>query len=228
MSAISLNNALVKSDELEAEYLNTIKRYNKTEMQLFPELLGQTIEMLEPEPRDVLGPLYMELELGNAKTGQFFTPPEICDLMASLVHGDKLKDNDQPYVKLCEPTVGSGGMVLAFVKQMLIQGLDPANNLWVQCIDIDRTVALMCYIQLTLWNVPAQVIVGNSLSLEYHEQFFTMAHHVYGWATRLHLEEVSSLITTSFEADSKTPSQAPVHTENKRIEVGKFEQIDLF
>ena len=70
-------------------------------------------------------------------------------------------------------------MVLSFVKEMISQKLNPANHLWVQCIDIDRTVALMCYVQLSLWNVPAQIIVGNTLSMELREQFFTLAHYLW-------------------------------------------------
>ena len=49
--------------------MRIIKRYDKGEMMHFPELLRLTIEMLEPEPRDVLCPLYMALELGNARSG---------------------------------------------------------------------------------------------------------------------------------------------------------------
>lgn len=41
--------------------------------------------VLDPEPRDVLGGLYMELELGNKNAGQFFTPPYISEFMAELI-----------------------------------------------------------------------------------------------------------------------------------------------
>ncbi len=35
--------------------------------------------------------------------------------------------------------------------------------------DIDRLTALMAYVQLSLWNVPAEIVVGNTLSLEVRE-----------------------------------------------------------
>ena len=75
--------------------------------------------------------------------------------------------------------------MLAFVKVMLSHGHDPAKRLWVQCQDVDRTAALMCYLQLSLWNVPAVVIVGNTLAMEVREAFYTPAHYLGFWGARL-------------------------------------------
>ena len=48
----------------------------------FGRLLGILVALLGAEPKDILGQLYMSLELGNTNTGQFFTPPEVSELMA--------------------------------------------------------------------------------------------------------------------------------------------------
>jgi len=53
--------------------------------------------------------------------------------------------------------------------------------MWVQAWDIDRTAALMCYLQLSLWHIPAEIIVGNTLSLEVREVFYTPAHYMGNW-----------------------------------------------
>ncbi|MFB1024993.1 MAG: N-6 DNA methylase, partial [Octadecabacter sp.] len=83
----------------------------------FPKLLGLLIEALDSEPRDILGPLYMELEIANKDAGQFFTPPELSDLMANLTFGDELnKLEHQPFITAGEPACGAGGMILALVK----------------------------------------------------------------------------------------------------------------
>ncbi|MCX7258096.1 MAG: N-6 DNA methylase, partial [Polaromonas sp.] len=71
---------------------------------------------------DVLGPLYMMLELENSNAGQFFTPPDIAELMARLTCNDELKALSEPFVTVSEPACGAGGMVLAFVKVMLSYG----------------------------------------------------------------------------------------------------------
>ena len=76
-------------------------------------------------------------------------------------------------------------MILALVKVMTKAGYDPARKLWVQAIDVERMAALMCYIQLSLWNVPAEVIVGNTLSWEIREVWYTPAHHLHLWKYRL-------------------------------------------
>ena len=71
LSSISIHNAVSKDEALEEEYLQIIKQYKKEEQSAFCELLAVLVELLEPEPLDILGPLYMELELGNNNNGQF-------------------------------------------------------------------------------------------------------------------------------------------------------------
>ena len=91
----------------------------------------------------------------------------------------------QPFITMQEPACGAGGMVLALVKTLIDAGHNPADALWVQCIDIDRTAALMCFVQLTLWHVPAEVVVGNTLTLEMREVWHTPAHHLGFWTNKL-------------------------------------------
>lgn len=189
MSAISLHNAINKLETLENEYLQIVSKYKKDEVDLFCELLANFVQLLDVEPRDVLGSLYMELELGNTNNGQFFTPHELSLLLAKLSYGDMLENFTKPFVTLSEPACGAGGMVLAFANEMLKKGHNPAEKLWVQAIDIDRVAAWMCYLQLSLWNIPAQVIVGNTLSMKFREIYYTPAHYLYGWEGRLQLRE---------------------------------------
>lgn len=185
MTAISLRNAIHKDEEREAEYMKLIASYEKKDQESFPKLLAFLIEALEFGPRDVLGTTFMDLELGSRDKGQFFTPFTVSEMMAEILHGQELSSIDKPYITLSEPACGAGGMVLAFVKVMLKQGHDPASRLWVQCVDVDRLAALMCYVQLSLWNVPAEVVVGNSLSLEVREIWHTPQHFLGFWTARL-------------------------------------------
>lgn len=185
MAAISLHNGIVRDPVLEEEYLGIIGRYSKEDARRFPELLGELVMMLEVEPADVLGAVYLELGLGNDNAGQFFTPPAVSKLMAQVTHGETLKDLKAPFITLSEPACGAGGMVLAFVNVMISEGMNPAERLWVQCIDVDRLAALMCFVQLSLWNVPAEVLVGNTLSMEMRERFCTPAHYLGNWESKL-------------------------------------------
>lgn len=214
MAAIAVHNGIVRDEKLEAEYLQIVGRYSKEEATAFARLLGELVILLDPEPYDVLGRLYMELELGSTHTGQFFTPPELSELMARLSYGDALATLDKPFVTLQEPACGAGGMVLAFVKVMLSHGHNPAERVWAHCQDVDRLAALMCYLQLALWHVPAVVVVGNTLALEAREVFYTPAHYLGFWDAKLRRREEDEDRPEARQASSSAGSEAasPVPT----------------
>lgn len=240
VSAISLHNATNKYQSLEQEYLTIINGYSKKERIAISKLFAMLVNLLNPEPIDILGQLYMELEISSKGNGQFFTPDPISQLMGKMAYGNKIELPECGFITMSEPACGAGGMVLAFVKEMLNQKLNPANHLWVQCVDIDRMVALMCYIQLSLWGVPAQIIVGNTLTLEYREQFFTPVHYLHYWDYKIRMQrkklaeekEIIALETTKTKTKTKIetekfkpPSSEPM---TKIVEVDEIVQLDLF
>jgi type I restriction-modification system DNA methylase subunit len=208
MAAISIRNAIRKDEEHEAEYMRLIGSYEKKDQQAFPKLLALLVEALEFGPRDVLGTAFMDLELGSRDKGQFFTPFTVSEMMAEILHGDELSSIEKPFITLSEPACGAGGMVLAFVKVMLRQGHDPASRLWVQCVDVDRLAALMCYVQLSLWNVPAEVIVGNSLSLEVREIWHTPQHFLGFWTACLRARDTEKPVERVSGMEGATASPA--------------------
>lgn len=210
MAACSLHNSVWKEPTREEEYLRIIGGYKKPDQEAFPKLLAQLIAALDSEPRDVLGPLYMELEIANKDAGQFFTPPELSELMANLTFaGELTKLEDQPFITVGEPACGAGGMVLSLLKVMIAQGYNQSQHLWAQCIDVDRMAALMCYIQLSLWNVPAEIIVGNTLSWEIREVWYTPAHHLGFWKYRLRRRGDSLDVDASPPTPEADPSPEP-------------------
>jgi len=211
LSAIALHNAIRRSERLEAEYLDIVARYEpEIVREQFPKLLGELVELLEPEPADILGQLYMQLEISNERTGQFFTPPELSFFMAKLQVGDELNEKiaRQGFVTVSEPACGAGGMVLAFAKSVIEQTHNPAHVMWASCQDIDRTAALMCYIQLALWNIPGEVIVGNTLAGERREVFYTPAHWLGMWNVKLRRRHEAG------EGASSTGEPGPAATAN--------------
>jgi type I restriction-modification system DNA methylase subunit len=227
MSAISLHNATRMDEELEQEYLRIVSQYKKEEVSDFCELLAILVELLEPEPRDVLGGLYMELELGNDNNGQFFTPPEISLMMAQITYGDQLKTIDQPFLTLSEPACGAAGMVLAFAKVMMDHGHNPANKLWVQCVDVDRVAALMAFIQLSLWHIPAEIIIGNSLTLDVRQTLYTPAHYLHGWDMRLHYRQAKELLTQDPTTTPEVDKPESPAEESRTVPTGGNLQFDF-
>ena len=184
-SAAALHNAVAKDERIEEEYLRRMGDYKTEDAQSFAQLLAKLMMSLEARPRDVLGELYMDMGLGNARTGQFYTPESVTRFISEITMGDIDKQFEKRgYITISEPAAGSGGMVLPAVEMLLERGHDPARKMFVQAVDVDRTAALMCYVQLSLWNVPAEVVVGNSLTLEVRERWFTPAYHLFGWDAR--------------------------------------------
>lgn len=172
MYACTLSNPVDKQhyDEREALYLRTIKKYNKQEQPLFSELAAYTVMALEENPeQDFLGSIFMSLNLGNQHNGQFFTPYHVCELMAEVSMQDSvLKIEKEGYITINDPCCGAGATLIAGVhaakKRLEKAGYNYQNHVFVVAQDIDMTVALMCYIQLSLLGVAGYVKVGNSLT----------------------------------------------------------------
>lgn len=172
MFACSLSNPVDKShyDEREALYLRTIKKYNKQEQELFPELVAQMVLALEKNPeQDFLGSIFMSLNLGNESNGQFFTPYQVCELMAEVTMDDTVQKVEQDgYISVNDPCCGAGATLIAAIhaarKKLEKANLNYQNHVLVVAQDIDSTVALMCYIQLSLLGVAGMVKIGNSLT----------------------------------------------------------------
>lgn len=172
MYACALSNPVDKQhyDEREALYLRTIKKYNKQEQPLFSELAAHTVMALEENPeQDFLGSIFMSLNLGNQHNGQFFTPYHVCELMAEVSMQDSvLKIEKEGYITINDPCCGAGATLIAGVhaakKRLDKAGYNYQNHVFVVAQDIDMTVALMCYIQLSLLGIAGYVKVGNSLT----------------------------------------------------------------
>ena len=168
MSALAISNALDREgpthDDREKQYLNTIRRYSTAEQQIFPKLLALLVEALEEDPdQDFLGEMFMGLNLGSHWKGQFFTPYNVCRMIAEMqINGIEERVERQGWVSILDPCCGAGALLIAARNVMVRQGLGPTAALYV-AQDIDRTAALMCYLQLSLLGCAGYVVVADSL-----------------------------------------------------------------
>jgi len=186
MAGFSIQNSVLKCESIEAEYMDIVKRYKKEEVNLFPKLLAELTLGLEAEMGDFLGDIFMSLDLGESRMGQFFTPYHLAKLMSDLCVGDKLSAlSGKPFITLSEPACGAGGMIVAVAQSMLEAGFNPSEQLWVEARDLDPVAAMMCYCQLSLLGVPARVITGNTLTLEQSRVFYTPTHYLNNWSYKL-------------------------------------------
>ena len=166
MYALAIQNSFTVHDgvwhQRENDYLNTVKKYTKDEIQELSKLLELLVSAYGEEPdADVLGEIYMSCRMGNKYMEQFFTPYNVARMMAEMQLGTcELKE---PF-SLYEPTCGSGVMIIAAANTLKRRGFDYQKYLEVTAQDLDWTCVYMTYIQLSLLGIKAHVIQGDTLA----------------------------------------------------------------
>jgi type I restriction enzyme M protein len=143
------------------------KHYN-----LFAELFKELITTYENGIKystwtDPLGDLYMGISSKSKKSGfgQFFTPPEICTMMAKMTIGE----NSTKYLKINDPACGSGRTLLA------------ANSFLNECFvfgeDLDPLCTKMAAINLAIHGCQGQVCCMNSITQDWYFAFEINPYH---------------------------------------------------
>lgn len=170
MIAISISNAFDNTERKkvrESQYLNIVKKYTPQEQKIITMIFVEITKKLELNPdQDLLGSLYMDLNMGNKVSGQFFTPYSVCQAMAKVTfnkaYAQKLIENNG-YIKVNEPSCGAGANIIAIANEMKKLGVDYQNSVLFVAQDLSLLTALMCYVQLSLIGCAAIVVVGDTL-----------------------------------------------------------------
>ncbi|WP_271407303.1 N-6 DNA methylase [Tenacibaculum soleae] len=143
----------------EKLYFETIKKYEKKELQIFAKLLAELIIIYERAKHtetwaDPLGEYYEALASGSKKSnfGQFFTPKSICNLMAQIT----VNPNNWG-AKINEPCSGSGRLILA--SNQITKG-----NYYV-AQDLDAICCKMTAINMCLHEIRGEVHNMDTLRL---------------------------------------------------------------
>lgn len=198
LAAYSISNLVdeIHREKRETDYLKIAERYTSEELSVVSHLLAITVLALEENPdQDFLGELYMRLELGNSHAGQFFTPYNVGKMMA-LINVDKAISNVERngYVSVMDCCVGGGALLIGFANACKEKELNYQRSVLFVAQDIDHTVGMMAYIQLSLMGCPGYVVIGNSLTepltgdplfapME-RETFVTPMYCTYDWECR--------------------------------------------
>jgi len=166
MAAAALSQPCDFKEEREKEYLEIINKYDKSEQEIFPQMLAKIVRSFEQEQfADILGDLYMQLEMGNKWKGQFFTPYHISVLMAKMSADDVKSEIDKKgYMTVSDMCCGGGAMLIAFAEHCYNEKVNYQNHVLFVAQDIDPVVAKMCYVQMSLLGMPGYVIIGNSIT----------------------------------------------------------------
>ncbi|OJB08189.1 type I restriction endonuclease subunit M [Burkholderia ubonensis] len=205
MAAIALSNSVDKPqfEPREKRYLEIAGKYKPEELQLFVRMFAELTLSFEhrlgvddglpqgtlPSPgnlTDVLGETYMMMGIGNDQAGQFFTPYSVSRLMAGISIGDRSDAIEHDgFIRMQEPACGAGGMVIATADALLSIGQNYQQTMHATCIDIDARCVHMTYLQLSLMHIPAIIVHGNALTMEVWGMWYTPAHILGGWRSKL-------------------------------------------
>lgn len=183
MFALAIRNSVDKRDwqEREDRYLEVAGKYTRDQLDTMAEVFALVVTQMEIEPQDVLGKLYMELEISNEAGGQFFTPYDLAKLMAAM-QADQIADSStESYVSIYEPACGAGAFMIAIAQELRQRD----REFHVTAEDIDTVAVHMAYIQFTLLDIPAIVHHRNTLTLETFDTWATPAHVLGLWTYRL-------------------------------------------
>lgn len=179
MSALSIQNSVTilhgkDWEEREQKYCDIARKYSEHELIKITEMFGLLCDALEEDLTDVLGQVYMELNMGSKYTGQFFTPFHLSELSArmGLVNLRQNEKNDEAErFTINEPSCGSGGMIIAACKILKEKGINYQKKLDVVAQDLDWKGVYMTYLQLSLIGCRAIVVQGDTLRDPYTKRY---------------------------------------------------------
>lgn len=178
--AFALANKVDFQEVREKEFARIIDKYNDEEKALFPKILASLVYEYSKnyEPIDILGNIYEELNLIKKGHAQFFTPLEVCKVMAKIAIN---KDENQKsldkrgYISVSDPACGSGRNIYAAYNELLENNVEP-NKILLIADDVDLTCCCITYIQLSLMGANAIVHHQNTLTMDLYETFYTMSY----------------------------------------------------
>jgi len=167
--ACSISNVLTVEfrEEREQMYMNIIKKYSQEDAERFAELLIIVTNGLERNPdQDFLGTVFeVELDLGNFRTGQFFTPYSLGRVLAEIQCDEAVSEIEKKgYITVNDCCCGSGCLLIAYANTLSSKKINYQKSALFVAQDLDFMVAMMCYIQLSLLGCAGFVIVSNTLT----------------------------------------------------------------
>lgn len=153
---------------------------------------------------DTLGTIYETIASRSkaSRLGQFFTPPHLCDMMATMQKTD-LHEREQP-IKVNDCACGSGRTLLAFNKVM------PGQNLYGE--DLDPICTKMCTINLALHGCKGQVCNMNSITIDdwyFGYQINPWLHTMMGIPHIIPIEKEQSFAYMKWQHEKNNPKPEP-------------------
>ena len=168
--------------ERNKRYIEIQKKYNIKEFTKFSDMFSFTASALdENTEQDFLGMLYVELGLCDEAELVRFFPYDTAKSQANTAYAEGKKAENQCLVSITDSCCGSGCMLIAYANILEKDNINYQQKVMFYAQDIDKTAALMCYIQLALLGIRAVIKIGNPLTDPFEKgEEFTKENH---WIT---------------------------------------------
>ena len=186
LAASELDMARIRTPENIERSREICAKYSASDISNLHTLFCLMVCALEAKFHDFLGAIFMELELGDDRNGQYFTPYHLQSLMAKLLMPDVEQTiRREGLVTVSDPASGAAGMIVAYAENLLAAGYNPSEHMFGSCIDIDPIAADMAFIQLSLLGIPAEVVTGNTLTMQLNRVRYTPVYYINNYEKRL-------------------------------------------
>lgn len=184
LSASELDLARIRTPDNIERSRKICERYEDADIQKMKDLFVLMVCALDAKFHDFLGAIFMEL--GSNDMAQYFTPYSVQSMMARMMMpGVKDTIRREGFVTVSDPASGAAGMIVAYAECLLDAGYDHSNHMFGSCIDIDPIAADMAFVQLSLLGIPAEVITGNTLTMNLHRVRYTPVYYWNGFEEKL-------------------------------------------
>ena len=184
--ASELDIARIRTPESMEHCRKICARYEATDIANMQEMFCMMVCALEAKFHDFLGAIFMELELGDNFRGQYFTPYSVqCLIARMLIPGIQDTIRREGIVTVSDPACGAAGMLIAYAECLLESDMNPSMHMFGSCIDIDPVAADMAFIQLSLLGIAAEVVTGNTLTMQFNRVRYTPVYYLNGFEKRL-------------------------------------------
>lgn len=184
--AIAIKNKFYYEQCDEEIYFETIKKYEKSELDIFSKLINelQYLYIKEREIRDILGEIYFQIGAIKKEKEQFFSPEEVGRTISPILIDGLLKRNED-FIFIDDFACGSGTLLLYCAKILDQKRVDYLKKVFYWGQDIDFICFCMAYIQTSLYGLPAIIVWGNTLTLKEYKAFYTPEYFIGEWKEKI-------------------------------------------
>ena len=208
---------------MEEQYADIAKKYEKHELSLFAELMAMMVNTYSERGfdgswDDYLGNIFEELngKTQSSKSGQFFTPPTLCNLMAKITWDQNDLGKD---ITVNDCAAGSSRNLIAHSR------LHPRNRLHTFYVaqDIDPRCIKMSVLNYMMFGMRGVVIHMDALQLKIWGGYRIWLPETLMGVTPMSINECKQFLFEQKQKEKTEPAIVPVQCSKVNEQLSLFE-----